>query len=103
MRFGLTLIGLVCLPILLFAQSKKDTTNLDRELEEVTVFYKKWEQKLNDIPNRISEVKLSDVRLRNPATMADVLAGTGEVFIQKSQQGGGSPMIRGFATNRVLS
>lgn len=102
MRFGLTLSGLLCLPILLFAQSKKDTTNLDRELEEVTVFYKKWEQKLNDIPNRISKVKLSDVRLRNPATMADVLAGTGEVFIQKSQQGGGSPMIRGFATNRVL-
>jgi hemoglobin/transferrin/lactoferrin receptor protein len=27
---------------------------------------------------------------------------SGEVFIQKSQQGGGSPMIRGFSTNRLL-
>ncbi|MCB0731143.1 MAG: TonB-dependent receptor, partial [Ignavibacteriae bacterium] len=27
---------------------------------------------------------------------------TGEVFVQKSQLGGGSPMIRGFATNRLL-
>ena len=27
---------------------------------------------------------------------------TGAVFIQKSQLGGGSPMIRGFSTNRIL-
>ena len=31
-----------------------------------------------------------------------MIGSTGEVFIQKSQLGGGSPMIRGFATNRVL-
>ncbi|HQX96641.1 MAG TPA: TonB-dependent receptor, partial [Chitinophagaceae bacterium] len=33
---------------------------------------------------------------------ADLLSQTGAVFVQKSQLGGGSPMIRGFATNRVL-
>ncbi|MGB4845217.1 MAG: TonB-dependent receptor, partial [Ferruginibacter sp.] len=33
---------------------------------------------------------------------ADLLNQTGTVFIQKSQLGGGSPMIRGFATNRIL-
>src|SRR5690606_22275722 len=37
-----------------------------------------------------------------PQTAADMLAGSGEVFVQKSQLGGGSPMIRGFATNRLL-
>lgn len=37
-----------------------------------------------------------------PQTTADLLGHTGAVFIQKSQQGGGSPMIRGFATNRLL-
>jgi hemoglobin/transferrin/lactoferrin receptor protein len=37
-----------------------------------------------------------------PATSADALSATGEVFVQKSQQGGGSPMIRGFAANRLL-
>ncbi len=37
----------------------------------------------------------------NPQTAADLVA-MGEVFVQKSQLGGGSPMIRGFATNRVL-
>ena len=39
---------------------------------------------------------------RQPQTSADLLGGTGTVYIQKSQQGGGSPMIRGFAANRLL-
>ena len=42
------------------------------------------------------------INLQNPQTSADLLGITGKVFIQKSQQGGGSPMIRGFATNRLL-
>ncbi len=33
---------------------------------------------------------------------ADMLGASGQVFIQKSQQGGGSPMIRGFSSNRLL-
>ena len=45
---------------------------------------------------------IQDVQFQNPQTTADLLSNSGEVFIQKSQQGGGSPMIRGFATNRVL-
>ena len=43
-----------------------------------------------------------EVQLQNPQTSADLIGFSGEVFIQKSQLGGGSPMIRGFATNRVL-
>ena len=38
----------------------------------------------------------------NPQTAADLLGLTGEIFVQKSQYGGGSPMIRGFSTNRLL-
>ena len=52
------------------------------------------------IPNRIVKIDPKFVALENPQTAADLLGSTGEVFIQKSQQGGGSPMIRGFATNR---
>ena len=35
-------------------------------------------------------------------TTADLLNFSGEVSVQKSQQGGGSPMLRGFAANRIL-
>jgi hemoglobin/transferrin/lactoferrin receptor protein len=79
-----------------------DTVQAKNNLDDIKITYNKWEQKLNEVPNRISKVSLRDTRLQNPQTMADVLSATGEVFIQKSQGGGGSPMIRGFATNRVL-
>lgn len=85
-----------------YAQQTKDSVASGKELDEVIVSYNKWEQKLNEIPNRITKINLKETKLRNPQTMADLLGTTGEVFIQKSQQGGGSPMIRGFATNRVL-
>jgi hemoglobin/transferrin/lactoferrin receptor protein len=82
------------------AQEKKDSAFV--ELDEVVVSFNKWEQSRNEIPNRIEKINRTDVRLRNPQTTADLLGQMGGVFIQKSQLSGGSPMIRGFATNRVL-
>ena len=83
------------------AHAQKDTMP-QQELEAVTVYYNRWERQVNEVPNRIAKINLKQLRLQNPQTMADALAASGEVFIQKSQMGGGSPMIRGFATNRVL-
>lgn len=37
-----------------------------------------------------------------PRTSAEVLEESGEVFVQKSQFGGGSPILRGFEANRIL-
>ncbi|MEQ8425128.1 MAG: TonB-dependent receptor plug domain-containing protein, partial [Cyclobacteriaceae bacterium] len=42
------------------------------------------------------------IAFQNPQTAADLLGASNQVFVQKSQLGGGSPMIRGFSTNRVL-
>ncbi len=85
-----------------FAQNRPLMDTSIKSLEEVVISFNKWEQNLNEVPNRIMKVDMRDARLRNPQTTADLLAQTGGVFIQKSQLGGGSPMIRGFATNRVL-
>ena len=71
-------------------------------LDQVVISATKWSQSNKEIPSRISSITSKEVMLQNPQTTADLLAISGEVFIQKSQQGGGSPMIRGFATNRVL-
>lgn len=38
----------------------------------------------------------------NPQTNADILEHSGEVFVQRSQFGGGSPVIRGFEANRII-
>ena len=66
----------------------KDTTN---NLSPVSVYYNRWERKINEVPNRITKFNFKQQRLQNPQTMADAIGVTGEVFIQKSQMGGGSP------------
>ncbi len=72
------------------------------DLNDMVVSANRWSQSSSNVPSKISTVSPEDVRLQNPQTAADLLNLSGEVFIQKSQQGGGSPMIRGFATNRLL-
>jgi len=72
------------------------------EVEEFIVSANRWEQKSDEVPNHISTIPLPLVRIQNPQTAADLVSLGGDVYVQKSQLGGGSPMIRGFATNRVL-
>src|SRR5690606_20224714 len=62
----------------------------------------RWKQSSADIPSKIVRITTEEVALQNPQTAADLLTLSGNVFMQKSQQGGGSPMIRGFSTNRLL-
>ncbi|NVK49702.1 MAG: TonB-dependent receptor [Cyclobacteriaceae bacterium] len=71
-------------------------------LGEVVVAANKWRQNSDDVPQKIVTIAPSEVRFQDPQTAADLLEISGKVYIQKSQQGGGSPMIRGFATNRLL-
>jgi len=71
-------------------------------LDEVVVSASKWNQISRDIPAKITTISSKTFKMQNPQTAADLLGSSGKVFIQKSQQGGGSPMIRGFATNRLL-
>lgn len=72
------------------------------EVEEFIVSANRWEQKSDEVPNYISVVAQPAVRIMNPQTTADLVSLGGDVFVQKSQLGGGSPTLRGFATNRIL-
>lgn len=72
------------------------------QLDEVVMSVSKWEQQKKDIPNKIASIDAREIAFTNPQTAADLLENSGKVFVQKSQLGGGSPMIRGFATNRLL-
>lgn len=71
-------------------------------LQEVTISAQRWEQKKIETPSRIVSISMKEASFQNPQTAADLLGISGYVFIQKSQLGGGSPMLRGMATNRVL-
>ncbi len=74
----------------------------DINLEQVVVAASRRQQSTDNIPLKISSIAAHDVGFLNPQTAADLLTVSGKVYMQKSQQGGGSPMIRGFATNRLL-
>lgn len=72
------------------------------ELEEVVLSVSKWEQQKKNVPQKIETIDARSISFTAPQTSADLLQNSGKVFVQKSQLGGGSPMIRGFATNRLL-
>ena len=71
-------------------------------LGEFTVSAHRWEQDGERVAKQITVLRSRDVAFTNPGTAADLLERSGEVFVQRSQLGGGSPMLRGFAANRVL-
>tara|TARA_B100000795_G_scaffold267871_1_gene253615 strand:- start:362 stop:2770 length:2409 start_codon:yes stop_codon:yes gene_type:complete len=71
-------------------------------LEEVVLSVSKFKQKKGEIPQKIKSITSEDIMFSNPQTSADLLESSGNVYIQKSQLGGGSPIIRGFSTNRLL-
>ncbi len=74
----------------------------ENQLSEVVISVSKWEQDKKDISQKIVSIKAEDIALATPQTSADLLQSSGQVYIQKSQLGGGSPIIRGFSTNRLL-
>lgn len=71
-------------------------------LNTVVISANKWTQPRSEVPVKTLVISKNDVLLLSPQTAADMISLSGGVFVQKSQLGGGSPMIRGFATNRLL-
>lgn len=72
------------------------------DLSEVVVSASKFEQNRKEVPQKIISLNAQSIEFSSPQTSADMLGQSGRIFIQKSQLGGGSPIIRGFSTNRVL-
>ena len=72
------------------------------ELTEVVLSVSRFEQNRRKVPQKVASINQKDILVSSPQTSADLLEKTGQVFVQKSQMGGGSPMIRGFSTNRLL-
>ena len=85
---------------LLVAQTSDSLQNLT--LEEVVVSGNKIVENKRDIPHQIDVIVSKKIMRLNPQTTADALSGSGAVYVQRSQQGGGSPVIRGFEASRIL-
>ena len=80
------------------AQDVSDTLTF----KEVDIVTTKFNSPKEKVPNKVETLNKEYIRLQNDQSTADLLQNSGNVFVQKSQGGGGSPIIRGFEANKVL-
>ncbi|AUC85547.1 TonB-dependent receptor [Polaribacter sp. ALD11] len=77
-------------------------TKESEQLDEVVISLFKTDEKTNRIAEQIAVLNARDIQKVSPQTSADLLATIPGIKVQKSQFGGGSPVIRGMESNRVL-
>jgi hemoglobin/transferrin/lactoferrin receptor protein len=70
-------------------------------LNEVVLSANRSADTLKNIPFHMSIVNQKQIEFSNPQTAADLIENAG-VMVQRSQAGGGSPILRGFEASRVL-
>lgn len=71
-------------------------------LEEVVISASRFEEKRRDVPEQVDVIKRREIAFLDQQTTPDLLQNSGALFVQRSQMGGGSPVIRGFEASRVL-
>jgi hemoglobin/transferrin/lactoferrin receptor protein len=84
-----------------FCQTPKDSLS-STPLNEVIVSSQKTISTLETNPIQITNISAKEIEFENFQNTADALLNSGNLHVQKSQQGGGSPVIRGFEANRIL-
>lgn len=71
-------------------------------LDEIVLSASKGAEKRSRIAEQVSITSKEEIKKLAPQTTADLLANLPGVRVQKSQFGGGSPVLRGMEANRVL-
>ncbi|HVG14358.1 MAG TPA: TonB-dependent receptor plug domain-containing protein, partial [Chitinophagaceae bacterium] len=84
-----------------FHASSQDTSTA-LTLDEVLFYSGRIVGQQKKVVQKIESLTASDISNGNPQSMGDLLSQTGNVFVQKSQQGGSSPVLRGFEASRIL-
>jgi hemoglobin/transferrin/lactoferrin receptor protein len=79
-----------------------DTTkNKSVTLNEVVISVNKIEETKKTVAQQVQVLTAKDIANSQAQTTADLISNAG-IQVQKSQLGGGSPVIRGFEANRIL-
>ncbi len=71
-------------------------------MPEFVISASKYKETQRDIAHMVDVITPRKLELHPSQTSAEILASTGNVFVQKSQGGGGSPVLRGFEANKIL-
>jgi hemoglobin/transferrin/lactoferrin receptor protein len=84
------------------ASRQADTLLDERDLPEVVISVNRVDQSRDELPQQVLSLRSGFISRENLPTTADALQASGQVFVQKSQLGGGSPVLRGFEASRIL-
>lgn len=80
-----------------YSQQIADTT-APKKLKEIHIIKERYAKSTQDIKH----ISQKEIEFQKSQNTADLLTNTGTVAVQKSQQGGGSPILRGFEANKIL-
>ena len=83
------------------AHAQQDTLS-GKSMEEAIVYSNKFIEKKKNLAQKIDIITAAVISKYNSQNTGDLLINTGNIFVQKSQQGGSSPVIRGFEASRIL-
>ncbi len=71
-------------------------------LDEITVSTNRLKENPRQISNTFERISAKEIAMSKASNSADLLEKSSQVYVQRSQAGGGSPVIRGMEANKVL-
>jgi hemoglobin/transferrin/lactoferrin receptor protein len=71
-------------------------------IDEYVISASKYRESNLIIPYMVDVLKDSVLMVSTGLTSADILEETGNIMVQRTQGGGGSPILRGFEANKIL-
>ncbi|MBL7872938.1 MAG: TonB-dependent receptor [Cyclobacteriaceae bacterium] len=101
MKFFYTLLSIFLICFSAYSQHKSDTIKASY-LDEVVISANKIGEPRRLVAQQVEVINSTTINNLNAQTSADLIQNSGQVAMQRSQQGGGSPIIRGFEASRVL-
>jgi len=98
MKLRWSVIGVV----LSYSCLGQDSISFNKNLDEVIISATRSALSYRQIAQSVLSISSDKISAFVPQTIAELLQKTGVITVQKSQQGGGSPILRGLEANRIL-
>ena len=71
-------------------------------MDEFVISASRTKENKKEVSYEIDVIKPEEIQLQTSNSSAEILQSTGNIMVQKTQGGGGSPILRGFEANKIL-
>ncbi|MEP7263589.1 MAG: TonB-dependent receptor [Bacteroidota bacterium] len=102
MKTNYLIVTLLLLSSNTFLHAQQTDSIVKLNINEVIISANKVEEEKKNVSQQVLFLNSNDIIRLQAQTTGDLLSNTGLIGVQKSQQGGGSPVLRGFEASKVL-